>query len=300
MELRHLKYFVVLAEELHFGRAADRLHMSQPPLSQQIRALEEQIGVKLFTRTSRKVELTSSGQAFLPEARATLERAENSIKIAQLAQTGNVGRLAFGFPPSLPFLDIFDDTLQEFRALYPKVFVQMEELVSRDQIAAMLEKRLDIGFLRNPLPDLPERIETHRIHDDNLIALAHKNNPLAKCDQITIGDLKGVPLVLIHPQYNTGLNMQLNSLCEEAGFSPAVAQYVSHTWTPLSLVSAQIGVGVVYSSLVKKIEIENIKKISIFSQSSRNAIHVAFFKDCSPTARRFSEILLEKAELLKC
>lgn len=295
LKFRHLQYFVVLAEELHFRRAADRLHISQPPLSQAIQQLEEQVGVKLLERNSRLVALTAAGHFFLREARAILERADNSIEIAQRAGRGELGRLAFGFPPSVPFLQVFDDTLQGYRASYPNVLIKIEETVSRDAIPALKAGHIDMAFLRTPLPELPEGVVCHHFYTDTLMVLVHEGHPLYNRDSLDIYDLKGVPLVMINPQQNTGLSMQLNALCEKAGFSVTVAQYVNHTWTPLSLVWAKVGISIVYSSLVERISIDRVKKIPLLSSNSRNGISIALYEDGAATARHFCELLLKNA-----
>lgn len=292
LKFRQLQYFVALAEELHFGRAAEKLNVSQPPLSQAIQQLEDELGVKLVERNSRQVSLTAAGEFFHAEARSLLERADNVIEIARQAGRGELGRLAFGFPPSLPFLPIFNATLNSFRESYPNVMIRMDETVSRDAIAGLKSGHIDMAFLRSPLPGLPDDMYCDHIHSDRLVALVHEGHPLYNKSSLSIQDLRGVPQIIIDPRQNTGLNIQLNALCEEAGFPISVAQYVSHTWTPISLAYARIGISIVYSSLVEKLSIENVRKIPVLSSNSRNNIYIASFRNAAPTVAHFRRLIL--------
>src|SRR5215470_3343253 len=152
MELRHLRYFVAVAEELHFGRAAIRLHMAQPPLSQQIRQLEQEIGVTLLNRTKRRVELTPAGRAFLEEARRTLAQAERSVRTAQRASRGETGFLAIGFVPTAD-LDVLPRVLRAWRRRCPDVEVELSALSPAQQVEALREGRIQVGILRPPIDD---------------------------------------------------------------------------------------------------------------------------------------------------
>lgn len=293
LKFRHLQYFVVLAEELHFRRAADRLHISQPPLSQAIQQLEHQVGVSLLDRSSRQVALTAAGDLFLGEARAIIERANSSVMMAQRAGRGELGRLTFGFPPSVPFLEVFDVTLQEYRATYPDVMIQMEETVTRGAVQSLKSGNIDMAFLRTPLPELPDGVVSHHFYSDTLVVLVHEGHSLYERESLDINDLRGVPLVMLEPQQNTGLSLQLTALCEEAGFVATVAQYVTHTWTPLALVWAKIGISVVYSSLVERISLSRVRRIPLISSNSRNGISIALYEDGALTARHFCQLLLK-------
>ncbi|MED3150925.1 LysR family transcriptional regulator, partial [Bacillus thuringiensis] len=151
MELRHLQYFVVVAEELHFGRAAARLQMTQPPLSQQIQQLEKEMGVTLFSRTKRKVELTEAGEMFLKEVKKAFEQIEKAVEVAQSAQRGEVGSLSIGFVGAAIY-DILPSIVREYRKKFPRVSVALHELSTPDQVHALHDNRIDIGFLRPPIP----------------------------------------------------------------------------------------------------------------------------------------------------
>src|ERR687885_395673 len=153
MELRHLRHFVAVAEELHVGRAAARLHIAQPPLSRQIRDLERDVGAPLFARVPRGVALTPAGHAFLPEARLTLAQAERARRTAQRAARGEIGRLRVGFVEAATFSGILPDVLRFFRKHYPDVALELLELSSLQQAEALREGRIDVGLLYSPPPD---------------------------------------------------------------------------------------------------------------------------------------------------
>ena len=148
MELRHLRYFVAVAEELNFTRAAARLHIGQPPLSMQIRALEDEIGVRLFERTQRRVTLTVAGERLLLHARTILSAVDDAVTDAQRAGRGEVGELRIGFTSSLPFTDLLPDALQAYRRCYPAVRLQLREMFTPRQFEAIARGELDVGFVR--------------------------------------------------------------------------------------------------------------------------------------------------------
>ena len=147
VELRHLRSFLAVAEELHFGRAAARLHISQPPLSQQIGRLEDEIGARLFRRTSRRVQLTPAGRAFFAEARQTIASAERAVGAAQRAERGEIGELVVGYVPSATYGPL-PDVIRRFRKRLPKVELKLRNLRSVHQSQALLERRIDVGLVR--------------------------------------------------------------------------------------------------------------------------------------------------------
>ncbi len=158
MELRHLRSFVAVAEELHFGRAAARLHISQPPLSQRIRHLEDELGARLFRRTKRRVVLTPAGQAFLPEARQTLAQAERAVRAAQRAERGELGELVVGYLITAAYGPL-PDVIRRFRRRFPDVDIRLQNLRSVPQRQALLNRQIDVGFVR---PQAPIRVSSMR------------------------------------------------------------------------------------------------------------------------------------------
>jgi DNA-binding transcriptional LysR family regulator len=156
MELRHLRYFVAVAEELHFTRAAERLHLGQPPLSQQIQALEAELGVALFMRTRRKVSLTVAGERFLLRAREILAAAAEAADEARRAARGEMGELRVGFTASLSMTSFFPALIYDYRLHYPQVALTLREMFSEDQCQALIGGKLDVGFVRRADAEAPE------------------------------------------------------------------------------------------------------------------------------------------------
>jgi DNA-binding transcriptional LysR family regulator len=251
MELRHLRYFVALAEELHFSRAAQRLGISQPPLSQQIRDLELTLKARLFERTNRRVELTEAGRALLVEARATLDQAERAVTIVGQAQRGEIGELKIGFAPSAPLIAPFTATLLAFRKAAPGVRLVLNEQVTPTQIDAMLERRLHIGFIRSPVtPDLPEAITAVELYREPLSVFMRADHPLAKRGRsVPLKALADEPFVFFPRGSGTSLYDQVFALCRKAGFIPRIDQEAGGNATILGLVAVGLGITILPTSL---------------------------------------------------
>ena len=203
IELRHLRYFVAVAEELHFGRAAARLNISQPPLSQQIQALEQQIGARLLARTNRSVLLTAAGKQFLADSRQILSMVDDAAARAERLHQGEAGELRIGFTSSAPFIRAVSDTLSLFRRDYPDVHLQTREMNTREQIAPLIEGTLDMGLLRNTA--LPESLEHAVIVHEPLMAMIPHDHPLANNPSVTLAELAKEPFVFFDPHVGTGL-----------------------------------------------------------------------------------------------
>src|SRR5215217_17341 len=189
MELRHLRYFVAVAEELHFGRAAARLRIAQPPLSRQIRDLEREIGAALFERVPRGVELTPAGRAFLPEARLTLSQAERAKRTAQRAALGETGRLRVGFVEAATHSGILPDVLSFFRAHLPSIGLSLFELDPLRQAEAFQDGRIDVGILHNPPLDAARWLRVEPIHTEPVILALPKAHGLAHRTRLTLASL---------------------------------------------------------------------------------------------------------------
>jgi len=253
MDLRHLRYFACVAEELHFGRAAQRLGMSQPPLSQQIRALEEELGVQLLERTSRRVRLTEAGRQFLPEARATLAQADLAARTARSAQRGDVGRLRLGFSTSVPFIPRVVDALSRFRQAYPQVSLKLDELTRDEQLSRLEQGLLDVAILRTfSKPDLPANMQSLRIQRDGVILAMRQDHALAqRTDALTLDDLRGEPLILFGAVNGAGFNERLIEQCRALGFAPNVAIETASFATLLGLTAAGLGITILSRSFMR-------------------------------------------------
>ena len=201
MELRHLRYFVVVAEELHFRRAAERLHMSQPPLSQQIRALEEEVGATLLLRNQRRVELTAAGVVFLERARQILADVEDAARQARRVQRGEVGRLAVGFVGSAMY-SFVPDLLRRFGEHAPDVTLRLHEMGTTEQLRQLEDGRLDVGFLRAARSRPELKIEI--VAEEPVIAALPDLHPLAAKPRLTLADLEGAAADPAHERRRAG------------------------------------------------------------------------------------------------
>lgn len=291
MDLRHLRYFICVAEEMHFGRAAQRLGISQPPLSQQIRALEEDLGVRLFDRTSRRVRLTEAGELFLPEARQTLAQAERAAQVARRAHQGEIGRLRLGFTASAPFVPRVARALYRFRQSHPQVELELQELGRDAQIAQLEQGQLDIGIVRAfEQPLLPLGMVSQCLLEEEMMLAMRKEHVLARrAEDPAIADLAGVPLVLYGVANGAGFNEHFFELCEEAGFRPSVALEVSSFATLLGLVAAGFGATILARSLAR-LQVENVVQRRIASPVM-SRLWTLHKQAMSPTAVAFRETM---------
>lgn len=246
IDLRHLRYFLVVAEELHFSRAAERLDIAQPPLSQMIRRLEHELGVSLFHRTKRQVSLTDAGVVFCEEAKRTLAQAERAIRCARRANSGELGRLMVGFIGSAAY-SVLPSIVRRFREQYPDVDLTLQELSTIQQVHALRNGQLQVGFLR-PFGQEPTLRYKVILQEPLVIALPehHRLSPQTK---IRMGMLADEPFILFPRTLAPELYDQIISLCQHARFSPHVVQEAMQLPTIVSLVAAGIGVAVIPASL---------------------------------------------------
>ena len=249
MELRHLRYFVAVAEELHFGRAAERLHIAQPPLSRQIRDLERELGTPLFERVPRGVELTPVGRAFLPEARLTLAQAERAQRTAQRAARGEIGRLRVGFVEAATYSGILPDVLGFFRMHLPNIGLSLFEMDAAQQAEALRDGRIDVGILHSPPPDAERWLRTEPVYADPLIAAVPYAHRLAGRARLALRDLAAESFVLFPRDVGPALYDDIIARCRAAGFSPRVVQEATGWHTLAGLVGADVGVAFVPRSL---------------------------------------------------
>jgi DNA-binding transcriptional LysR family regulator len=242
IELRHLRYFIAVAEELHFGRAAQRLHLAQPPLSQQIRQLEAIVGHPLFTRTSRAVKLTSSGEALLGRARRTLQSVEEGLEEARSIGRGEVGFLRVGLIGScmLTMQAGVPALLREYRQRYPKVNLQLQESFTSGVIRGLATGVLDAGFLRDGGPC--DGLVVQKIFTEPFVAVLPSSHRLAKRKTISTRDLRDEPFVFFPREAGLRAYERSISVCEVNGFRPRVVQEASNWLTILRLVGTGLGV----------------------------------------------------------
>ena len=292
MELRHLRYFVAVAEELHFGRAANRVGIAQPPLSKQIQQLEDEIGVKLFKRTKRSVSLTHAGETFLKEARQALELSERAVRSARRADRGEIGRLVVGFVGSATY-SFLPYALRSFRNRFPNVELVLLELTTYEQLDALHRKAVDAAFVRQPIKDDALFIET--LFQESFIVALPSRHALASLKSIPLQMLAPEGFVMFSRQQGTTFYDQVVSLCHQAGFSPKVVQEAVQIPTVLGMVSAGMGVTLVPDS-VQKLRLAGVVYRNLTQVDRTTELAMAYRRDDeSPVLSAFLNVTRELA-----
>lgn len=239
IELRHLRYFLAVAETLHFGQAAERLGIAQPPLSQQIKRFEELLGHRLFDRTTRGVSLTLAGQLLADRARSTIEKVQDDLEQVRRLGRGEEGTLTVGFSGSAMFTEL-PVAIQSYRRRYPKVELRLRELHTSAQIAALLDGTLDLGFLRDGDPT--EGIHMSTLLKEPYVAVLPEGHVLAGKRSLRVGDLKSEPFVLFARRMGPLAFDRTIACCEKSGFRPSIVQDAPQWPTLVRLVAAGLGV----------------------------------------------------------
>lgn len=241
IELRHLRYFLAVGETLHFGKAAAQLGMAQPPLSQQIKTLENIVGYRLFDRTTREVRVTAVGQYLLERFRKTLERVDQDIEMARRLGKGQEGVLSVGFSGSVMFTRL-PFVIERYRRLYPKVELQLKELVTAEQMCALKDGALDLGFLRDGDPDSAVTIEP--LVSERFVAILPKQHPLAAKTSLRPADLREEPFVFYARKMGPLAFDRMIACCEADGFRPRIVQDTPQWTTAVRLIAAGLGVSI--------------------------------------------------------
>jgi DNA-binding transcriptional LysR family regulator len=241
MELRHLRYFVAVAEELHFRKAAENLHIVQPALSKQISALENELGLLLLERDRRHVTLTEAGSTFLEEAIAVLARADGAKARAIAVGRGQVGALNIGFiQPALA--ELVPDSLRRYRKAYPEVRIRLTELTTRQVLDQTSSRAVHCAFARLPI-ELRDDLACTPISQQDVMLALPEGHPLAERESIDIHDIANEDLVMIDRRVEPALHDYYITMCNEAVFSPQIAHEVNSTWVALGLIAGGLGVG---------------------------------------------------------
>lgn len=246
MELRHLRYFSVLAEELHFGRAARRLSISQPPLSVAIRQLEDTVGARLFERNSKEVRLTPAGDALRVSARRLLQQAEEAALEARDIAQGSAGRLRIGFVGAMLYRGL-PQALRAFQAKHPAVRITLTELNSGVQIAELMHDRLDLGFVHTAR--MPPELQHRLLLTEPFVCCLPAGHALARRRALAPAELRGEPFVLFSREASPDYHERILSICAGAGYQPEVRHEVRHWLAAVSLVSQDMGVALVPEAL---------------------------------------------------
>ncbi len=248
LELRQLRYFAAVAEEKHFGRAAARLHMTQPPLSQTIAALEEMLGTPLFLRTKRSVALTAAGAALLPEAQRILQQAAALPDLARRAASGASGLLSLSFISSADY-SILPPLLQRFRARYPQVQIELREATTDIQLEDLMQGKIDAGLLLPPLPEKAAALlDVRPVLSEPLIA-ALPEGTVKKPGPVSLKSLRELPLIIFPRRISPAFHDTILSCFRDAGVTPHIGQEAIQMQTIVGLVSAGMGMALVPQSV---------------------------------------------------
>ncbi len=251
MELRHLRYFVAVAEEGHVTRAAERLGMQQPPLSQQIQALERELAVQLFRRKPRGVELTDAGHALLDDARAILAHVDHAFATTRRTARGEQGRIAIGFTSSAPFHPFVPRVIRAFREAYPLVALSLDESGTTELIDDLRNERVDAAFIRTPVAD-PMGITVNPLLEEAMLVALPATHTLAASDtELPLAALAAETFIVYRRRSGPGLYDAIFAACHAAGFSPVVGQEAPRIVSTLNLVAAGLGIAVVPASLAR-------------------------------------------------
>jgi DNA-binding transcriptional LysR family regulator len=296
MELRHLRYFVAVAEEGHVTRAAERLGIQQPPLSQQIQALERELDAQLFRRKPRGVELTPAGRALYDEARAILARTDEAIAATKRAAQGEAGRIGIGFTSSASFHPFVPRTIRMFREAYPLVALALEESGTTELVAALRSNQIDAAFVRSPVGESDD-LFVRPLFDEEMVAALPSGHALADASgMLPLAALAGETFILYRRPVGPGLHDAIIAACDRAGFSPEIGQEAPRMLSTLSLVAAGLGVTVVPASM-SRLEAEGVVYRPIDKSAQLTApLNLAYRRDeISAAVRRFVALVQRSA-----
>ena len=293
MSLRRFRYFVAVAAELHVGRAAEHLSIAQPALSQQLRILEEELGVRLLRRVGRGIALTEAGAAFLPEAQAALAQSERAIGIARRTARGELGAINIGYvntamlEPDLPGL------LFAFRASVPGARIGLEEIPVQEQITALEQHRLDVGIIRAPAGPLPNDLRIRHFTRSRLLAVVPQDLAARLPQRVRLTDLADEPFIALRDPDGVGLAHHVSTLCARAGFTLRLDLRVDNATSIVGLVAAGFGVSVVPAALAR-LRLANVIFLELDDHDAHTELLIVHRSvDLSPLKLRFLQIAQE-------
>ena len=302
MELRHLRYFIAVAEEGHITRAAERLGIQQPPLSLQIRSLEKELNVQLFKRLPRGVELTDAGTAFLAQARGILDQVERALAATRRTARGEQGRVAVGFTSSAPFHPFVPRVIRSFREMSPLVTLVLEESGSSELVQALHSEEIDAAFIRSPVADVVDLVVRPILEEEMLVALpaAHSLASLPDAgagSALPLAALANETFILYKRPGGPGLYDTIITACRGSGFSPRVGQEAPRIISTLNLVAAGLGVSIVPSSL-RRLQMDGVvyRRLADNAQLRAPLILACRRGENSAAVQRFIELVQSSAE----
>jgi DNA-binding transcriptional LysR family regulator len=290
MELRHLKYFIAVAEELHFAKAADRLHIAQPSLSKQIQLLERELGFSLFYRTKQKVELLDAGHVLLDEGRRILRQAENAVEAARRTHTGQSGRLIIGFSPSAT-LEVLPRIVRKYRGLYPNVMLELSETPTVRSSELLLDSPLSVGVLRSPSFSNKELYCIETILREPFVVAMPDSHPTAKQDSVRLKELADEPFIVPPRQPGWDYADAVFQIFRDSRIEPPIAQEATGILARLSLVAAGIGVALVPAS-VSNLRVPGVTYRPIKGPSDTTGLALVWKRDSRvSTLRAFLDVV---------
>jgi DNA-binding transcriptional LysR family regulator len=291
MELRHLRYFCAVAAEGHVHRAADRLSIAQPALTQQIKALEMEIGARLLARVGRGIALTETGKMFYAEAQAILQHVDMATSLARQVDAGEVGRLRIGFTESASFHSIVTGALKSFRSSWPSVECELQEQHTENLIQSLQDRRLDVAFVRPPVR-LEDAIAFEALTEESLVVAMPSDHQLSGSSSLTIEDLKDESFVVYPRQHGLGLSDAVMAECRRSGFAPKIAQQTPQLSSTINLVAAGLGIAVV-PECMRNQRPESVRFIRLHPTGLCAKLGIAYRKDnLSQSVRHLVEMAL--------
>ncbi|MFM0285950.1 LysR family transcriptional regulator [Paraburkholderia megapolitana] len=294
MNIRHLEYFVILSDELHFRRTAERLGITQAPLSLGIQALENELGARLFHRTKRAVSLTEAGMALLDDARAVLSRLEHGKEAVWQTVSGEVGRLRVGFTNASSLAPFFPHLIRQYRTSWPKVSMVLSEISSSLQLEALEQRELDVSILRLlPNAQVNSMIVCTPLLQEPLLLALHSGHPLAKAEQVSVADVRDEAFIVYARKAGIAVSEQILQLCAKRGFVPNVVQEVQQASTMIGLASTGLGVAIVPAPLAT-IAVPGVVFRTFTDLDATTTLYVAHrFGDANSRVRQFVNLALD-------
>jgi len=275
IEHRHLRYFLAVAEELHFRKAAEKLFISQPGLSRQIKQMEQDLGVTLFERNNRRVALTKTGDYLQKELQINLKNLEDILAHSKLIHHGKEGHLTLGFVGSA-MLQIIPAILKQFNSKFPKVMFKLEEMDNQKQIEGLLSHEIDVGFVR--LERVPRSLEIHTVLKETFCLVLPKNHPVNKRNFKNLSQFKDSPFILFDPEYSASYYEKVMQIFDGCGFAPIISHNTIHASSIYKLVENNLGVSIVPKSLQFGYDM-NVKFIELDAIPQRAFLSIAWSKN---------------------
>lgn len=275
IEHRHLRYFLAVAEELHFRKAAEKLFISQPGLSRQIKQMEQDLGVTLFERNNRRVALTKTGNYLQKELQINLKNLEDILAHSKLIHHGKEGHLTLGFVGSA-MLQIIPAILKQFNSKFPKVMFKLEEMDNQKQIEGLLSQEIDVGFVR--LERVPRSLEIHTVLKETFCLVLPKNHPVNKRNFKNLSQFKDSPFILFDPEYSASYYEKVMQIFDGCGFAPIISHNTIHASSIYKLVENNLGVSIVPKSLQFGYDM-NVKFIELDAIPQRAFLSIAWSKN---------------------